>query len=324
MPGIPDTARSEEGCRGVYLLTNPRSASNLFQTMMSKQPGYQNSGYKLFDAGFASLTQLEKGPLGQWPQEERESLYDAFQAGFDSLQDELEDAQKNGKQVFLKEHAMHLSGPEKMFTHVYSSDKVEPLRLHERGLVNSSYTNPTSLPDSVLLSMRPIIQIRNPILMYPSMVRAVSKAMGPMHPGQPMLAFILTLRHSRTLYDWYANHGGNLQPQVIDADDIINDKAAVRHVCLMTGLDPDSVVYEWEEREEPDPRKAAFLSTINASKGIIPGLAARGVDFETEKEKWKAEFGEEDGEDLAKAVLESMADYKYLLSKRTYISSKYD
>lgn len=95
MPGIPDTARAEEGRCGVYLLTNPRSASNLFQTMMSKQPGYQNSGYKFFDANFASLSQLEKGPLGQWPQEERKSLYDAFQAGFDSLQDELEDAQKN-------------------------------------------------------------------------------------------------------------------------------------------------------------------------------------------------------------------------------------
>jgi len=228
-----------------------------------------------------------------------------------------------GKQVFLKEHAMILSGPAKMFTHVYSSDKVEPLKLQERGLVNSSHTNPTSLPDSILLSMRPIIQIRNPILMYPSMVRAVSKALGPVRPRQPMLEFILTLRHSRAVYDWYLNQGGNLQPQVIDADDIINDKAAVRHICLVTGLDPDSVAYEWEEREEPDPRKAVFLSTIYTSKGIIPSLAAQGVDLETEKEKWKAEFGEEDSEDLAKAVLESMADYKYLLSKRTYISSKH-
>ena len=65
------------------------------------------------------------------------------------------------------------------------------------------------------------------------------------------------------------------------------------------------------------------MSTIYTSKGIIPSLAAQGVDLETEKEKWKAEFGEEDSEDLAKAVLESMADYKYLLSKRTYISSKH-
>lgn len=63
--------------------------------MMSKQPGYQNSGYKLFDAGFASFSQLEKGRLSEWPREERQALYDAFRAGFDSLQDELEDASKN-------------------------------------------------------------------------------------------------------------------------------------------------------------------------------------------------------------------------------------
>ena len=217
---------------------------------------------------------------------------------------------------------MILSGPANMFTHVYSSDDVEPLNLQERGLTNSSHTNPTCLPDSILLSMRPIIQIRNPILMYPSMLRAISKAMGPMHPRQPMLQFVLTQRHSRALYDWYVAQDSSLQPQVLDADDIITDKDAVRHVCLATGLDPDAVVYEWEAREEPDPMKAAFLSTIYTSKGIIPGLAAKDVDLETEREKWKTEFGEEDGEDLAKAVVASMADYKYLLSKRTYISSK--
>jgi hypothetical protein len=63
--------------------------------MMAKQPGFQNASYKFFDAGFGSLSQLEKGPLSQWPQEERKALYDAYEAGFDSLQDELEDAQKN-------------------------------------------------------------------------------------------------------------------------------------------------------------------------------------------------------------------------------------
>jgi hypothetical protein len=93
MPGILEPELHGE--RGVYLLTHPRSASNLFQTMMSKQPGYQNSGYKLFDAGFASLTQLSKGRLSGWPEAERKALYDTFRLGFDGLQDELEDARKN-------------------------------------------------------------------------------------------------------------------------------------------------------------------------------------------------------------------------------------
>lgn len=81
--------------RGVYLLTHPRSASNLFQTMMAKQPGYQNSSYKLFDAGFAGLAQLPRGPLGQWPVEDRKALYELFRAGFESLEKEVAETKMN-------------------------------------------------------------------------------------------------------------------------------------------------------------------------------------------------------------------------------------
>jgi hypothetical protein len=220
----------------------------------------------------------------------------------------------------MKEHAMFLSAADRFSAQIYDADKnVEPLVVYERDAPKSPHTSPTSLPDSLLLSMKPIFQIRHPILMFPSMVRAENKAMGPIRPRELMLAATLTLRHSRSLFDWYLSQGGEVRPQVIDADDIIGNKAAVRHVCVETGLDPDAVQYEWETREEPDPLMAAFLSTINASKGIIPSLAARGLDFETEKAKWKAEFGDEDGEDLAKFVSDAMPDYEYLLSQRTYL-----
>lgn len=95
MPGTIENVHQGNFRRGVLLLTHPRSASNLFQTMMSKQPNFQNSGYKFFDAGFASLSQLAKGRLSEWPKKERRALYDAFRTGFDSLQDELEDARNN-------------------------------------------------------------------------------------------------------------------------------------------------------------------------------------------------------------------------------------
>lgn len=287
--------------------------------MMSKQPGYQNSGYKLFDAAFASLGQLDRGPLSQWPEDDRKALFDGYRKGYDSLQDELEDAKKNGKQVFIKEHAMLLSRPDTFFARFHREDAgVELLKFHERDAPKSAHTNPTLLPDSLLLSVQPIFQIRHPILMFPSMVRAQNKAMGPIRPRQLRLAATLTLCYSRELFDWYDQQENAMRPQVVDADDIINDRAAVREICLATGLDPDAVLYEWETREATDPLKATFLSTIFASKGIIPSLAARGLDFETEKEKWKAEFGEEDGEDLAKFVIDAMPDYNYLLSRRTY------
>ncbi|KAF1346438.1 hypothetical protein EJ07DRAFT_169879 [Lizonia empirigonia] len=268
---------------------------------MAKQPGHQCSGYKVFDGGSASLSQLEKGRLSEWPEEERKALYDVYRDGFDKLQDELEDAQKNGKQVFMKEHAIFVSGPDRIFAHIYNGDIEEPLMLCERHAPNSTHTSPTCMPDSLLLSMTLIFQIRHPILMFPSMLRVLRKAMGPLRPRDLMVAGVLTLRHSRNLFDWYLSQRGELRPQVIDADDIINDRAA----------------YEWEARVETDPMKAVFLSTISASKSIIPSLAAQGLDFEVEKAKWKAEFDEEDGEELGKFVLDVMPDYNYLLSQRT-------
>lgn len=291
----------------------------MFQTMLSKQPGYQNSAYKLFDAGFASLGQLQRGPLSRWPEQDRKALNDEYRKGFDSLQDELADAKKNGNQVLIKEHAILLQEPRKLFERSHGEDQIEGLEFFERDAPKSARTNPTLLPDSILLSVQPIFQIRHPILMFPSMLRAQLKAMGPTtRPRTVMVAATLTLSYSRELFDWYDQQEDAMRPKVVDADDIMKDKAAVRQLCLETGLDPDAVIYEWGTREETDHKKGIFLSTINASKGIIPSLAAKGLDLETEKEKWKTEFGDEDGEDLAKFVADAMPDYNYLLSRRTY------
>ena len=103
---------------------------------------------------------------------------------------------------------------------------------------------------------------------------------------------------------------------ILDADDIMKDREAVRQLCREIEFDPDAVQYEWEAREETDPAKAAFLSTIAASTGIKPGLEARCLDIEAEKAKWVEEFGEVDAADLAKAVEAAMPDYEYLLSHR--------
>lgn len=172
------------------------------------------------------------------------------------------------------------------------------------------------LPDDFLLAMQPVFQIRHPVLMFPSLLRTQRKAKFECHPSDPMYVAMLSLRGSRTLYDWYATHPTALSPKVIDADDIMNNKAAVRQLCVDIDFDPDAVQYEWEERKEEDPMRAAFLSTLIASKGIKPGLEARSCDIEAEKVKWIDEFGEQDGEDLAKAVYDALPDYEYLLERR--------
>jgi hypothetical protein len=94
MPAKIETTHAPE-CRGVYLLTHPRSASNLFQNMLAKQPGYQNSSYKLFEAGFSALGMLQKGLLSEWPEDDRKAMYDRYRTGFEELEKEVVDAAKN-------------------------------------------------------------------------------------------------------------------------------------------------------------------------------------------------------------------------------------
>jgi len=114
------------------------------------------------------------------------------------------------------------------------------------------HTNPTYLPDDALLAMQPVFQIRLPVLMFPSFLRTVQKTLTDSSIRDPMFTAFLTLRSSRALFKWYADHPAALPPKVIDADDIMNDKEAVRQLCLEIDFDPDSVRYEWDARQEDD------------------------------------------------------------------------
>jgi hypothetical protein len=226
----------------------------------------------------------------------------------------------------MKEHSIFLSAPEKLLSRVYKDDRVAPLVLHERGVAasESAHTNPTSLPDSYLVKFQPIFQIRHPVLMFPSMLRAQMDIKMASRPRDDICQIMLQLRDSRALYDWYAAQSETTQitPRVIDADDIMNDPGSVRKLCVETGLDPDAVVYEWEERVVENPLHARFLSTLSKSKGILKGLDAKGKSVQGEMDKWVEEFGKEEAEELARLVESAMEDYEYLYTKRTVAGKK--
>lgn len=87
--------------RGVYLLTHPRSASNLFQTMMAKQKSYgsdvQSSGYQFFEAAFPVMMQMDRGSLNgpAWTKADRDALYEPYNLAFEKLNGELAKADEN-------------------------------------------------------------------------------------------------------------------------------------------------------------------------------------------------------------------------------------
>jgi hypothetical protein len=217
----------------------------------------------------------------------------------------------------MKEHTVFLSSPNKLVGLAYNDDQIEPLLLQERDRPTSPHTNPTSVPDRFLLSMQPIFIIRHPALMLPSYLRA-SKLIRPgAYPNQPRSAMHMTLRYTRAMYDWYLGNAiEGRTPKVIDADDIMTNPAALRRLCIESGLDPDALQFEWEEVHDGRPKWKVFTARINASRGIIEGLDARNLDIEAEKAKWVDEWGEDEAESLAKYVEDTMPDYDYLRSRR--------
>jgi hypothetical protein len=112
--------------RGVYLLTHPRSASNLFQTMMAKQRSHgkdvQCSSYHFFDASFPTMMQMNRGSLesSSWSPEDRAALYEPYKAAFEKLNKELADAEANVSPLLIQSTCFsHKERGEVMFSRVW-------------------------------------------------------------------------------------------------------------------------------------------------------------------------------------------------------------
>jgi hypothetical protein len=131
-----------------------------------------------------------------------------------------------------------LTSPDELFAYGFGEDyhREVPFVLRREGdsKAATTHTNPTFLPDDFLLAMQPVFQIRHPVLMFPSLVRAQAKVLPNSRPSVPRLVVTLTLRGSRALFDWCLNHPAALSPKVIDADDIMKDREAARSTLILT------------------------------------------------------------------------------------------
>lgn len=61
--------------------------------MMAKQPNVESSGYYMFDASFAAMMSIDKGPLSQRSEEDLNKISAPYHDAFAKLQRDLDDAQ---------------------------------------------------------------------------------------------------------------------------------------------------------------------------------------------------------------------------------------
>lgn len=225
------------------------------------------------------------------------------------------------KKALVKEHAVLMYGPEYLFQKAHGKDGSPKFTVKSKDNQKPQPTNPTCVPDDLLLSMQPIFQIRHPALMFPSMARAERDTGAASGPMDPRVHVFCGLQFSRDLYQWYLDQPNAPTPLIISADDIMNKPEVVRKLCVDSGLDPDALQYEWETREAPPGAEQIkrFASTIYASKGILPGYTSDNIDMEKKKAGWREEFGEEAGDFLAEKVQGAMPDYEWLMERRVQV-----
>ncbi|KAK7398689.1 hypothetical protein QQX98_011931 [Neonectria punicea] len=320
--------------RRYWLLTSPRTASNLLVKMLNlDEQGVRpaHMGGYFFIPATPKQFKLQEKPMDTWTEEERTSLHNLHQECFDRLQDHIAEAEREGQKLFVKEHAMMLNSPCFEAQQVYGVTgdlPGEPKTLEMRGVQHPSRSplNLTILPDEFLKTWNPTFLIRHPAMVLPSLFRTCLSDIeidGFKRAKKEPMAPEVTMKWFRTLYDFYTVHfeGDSHWPIVLDADDVMTNPALVSKYSELAGLDPSKVRFSWETASEDKLKKLhaaeqRMLSTINATDRIDNSKVAGDVNIDEEAVKWRAEFGEEGGRRLEHWVRNAMPDYHFLYTRR--------
>ncbi|EEQ32130.1 hypothetical protein McanMca71_005480 [Microsporum canis] len=333
----------------IYLLTHPRSASNLLVQILGleDQPNVKarpHAGYYFLDTLIALGDMgLRAKHVDEWTEEERTKVQAMYQKGYEEMMKDVDKSKEEGRISVVKEHANVIIGPSHQTKFMFKTDDVKeaPLTLDvaQGSEVVRSPGNHTIFSDEFLLTWKPVFLIRHPALMFPSFYRCMDDfrkmqkeeigTTGSLEAGKPDLPIYMSFHNIRSMYDWYSeklNQVGSSSttqpwPIVIDADDVIADETVVLKLADIIGLDRNHLKFTWNPVSEEDSKKynpmaKRMLSSLNASNGIMKDKLAANIDIEAEATKWKAEFGEIDGAKMHKWVTDAMPDYEYLKSRR--------
>jgi amino acid adenylation domain-containing protein len=212
--------------RRFYLLTHPRTASNLLVRILAlkNQPNVMRRGplnifgyFFLPAAGDEDRLGLGEKDLQNWSEDDRSKMMQAYQAGFDALEKYAATAEAEGKIAFVKEHAQFMSEPVSRFQFLLGEGSINesPWTVRAPGVYGAgtarSPLNKTLLPDSFLKTWLPTFLIRHPALTFPSQYRAMIdiKVLKGDKESDKQLPTQLTFHWSRKLYEFYAEYLGS-------------------------------------------------------------------------------------------------------------------
>jgi hypothetical protein len=222
---------------------------------------------------------------------------------------EVMDAGKDGKRIFIKDMAYYLMAPDDKPTKVAPS-----LGEEEPG-------NPTVLPLEVLKQFQFTFLIRHPRRAIPSYYRCTVPPLDEVTGFYDFMPNEAGYKELVRFFDYLIKENivdkDNLV--VIDADDLLdNPEKTIRLYCEKTGIDFKPEMLEWNE-EDCDYATAAFQKWNGWHNDAIKSSALRPrthhqktLTTESEDKDWTAKYGAEAQKVIRKTVEDNVADYEYL------------
>ncbi|KAF2683328.1 hypothetical protein K458DRAFT_478262 [Lentithecium fluviatile CBS 122367] len=286
------------------LLTIPRTASHLLTQLLNlpaqlsiiRSPNRKDGYLFLSVAAQRFRNKLTERPASQWTEEEKQGLQDAFQTGFDDWVALIEEAERQGKGTYVKEHVHWLVDPvaeERLLEGVDATEAEKhvfklymPFPNDSPIAESNNLDNITTLPTPFFSHLSPTFIIRHPALTFPSCLRTTIDIEGlPIALSSPRTqAWECTYSWTLSLYNFYAHHPsfpratrvkGVTYPIVIDAADLV-DEGLVRVYAKAVGFDEECVRFEWgaageEEVGRLGAAERRMKSSILGSRGVESG-----------------------------------------------------
>ena len=247
----------------LYLLSQPRTRSNLWMKLFESHPSLTTLKYPFQEAWmYGPEHQRTRGKVPELQKRLDFHKEETYQRAFERMLSEVQQAEAQNKTIFIKDHsnaimtpsaiseAMTLAaGRRQKYLAARNTDSKEthldgvfeyqsnwrrcwtPPKIVDseiettRNDTDTITPSPLLLPESFLQSVQPVIIIRNPLRLLHSYYRTASVALGAeVDDSDFPLAASLSL--SRYLYEYFAKFypvGDKRHPVIFDGDDIVRD-----------------------------------------------------------------------------------------------------
>ncbi|EGU80366.1 P-loop containing nucleoside triphosphate hydrolase protein [Fusarium oxysporum f. sp. albedinis] len=293
--------------RPIFTATHPRACSTAFERVFMARRDILESVHEPFGDAFYYGPEILSDRFRNDTATREQSGFS--QKTYKDVLNEVMDAGKDGKRIFIKDMAYYLMAPDNKPTKVAPS-----LGEEEPG-------NPTVLPLEVLKQFQFTFLIRHPRRAIPSYYRCTVPPLDEVTGFYDFMPNEAGYKELVRFFDFLIKENivdkDNLV--VIDADDLLdNPEKTIRLYCEKTGIDFKPEMLEWND-EDCNYATIAFQKWNGWHNDAIKSSALRPrthhqktMTTESEDKEWTAKYGPEAQKVIRKTVEDNVADYEYL------------